>query len=155
MSASTSSFSKTSSRRLLNSSVPGKYDGNPANLPDYFRAVNADLAADQINIDPARPYCMRNLNPGEYLTLADAEDKHEYKEIAAFHKELARYNHKQITHLEIWTQYLSIPVFEDIRAIHDHVNVPTAEKITQIKDFLNNDANSKSIVAIQLVIKEI
>ena len=156
MSNSASSFLRTNSLFLLNSSIPGKYDGNPANLPDLFRAVNAELAIEQISSKPPlRPYCMRHLPQGQYLSLDQAADQHEYTDIANFERKLEQFTQKQTIHLNILTKYLTTSVFEDIHAIHDHVTAPVDLKIMLITQHLTEDANSKKPIAIQMVNNDI
>ena len=156
MSNGASSSLRTHSHFLSNSSIPGKYDGNPANLPEFFRAVNAELATEQISPKPPpRPYCMRHLPPDQYLSLDQATDQHEYMEIANFEKNLDKFNQKQTIHLNILTKYLATSVFEDIRAIHDHVTAPTDLKIILIMQHLNQDADTKKPIAIQMVTNDI
>ncbi len=148
--------SKESHNRLINSSTPGKYDGNPANLPDYLRTVQNDLDKEGITgVAPTRPYCMRNLPPGGYKPLEQARDQSEYNEIEKFMERMERYRTKERIHLTTVAKYLSPQVFEEIRPVHDSPTHPVDVKIVLIMHYLTQDATSKATVAVQLITKEI
>ena len=150
---------KESHNRLTNSSTPGLYDGNPANLPDLLRTIQTDLSLEGISsngaVEPLRPFCMRNLPYGEYMPIEYATDPKEHSDIEKFHEKLDRFNIRQTLHLATIIKYLSPPVFEDIRPIHDNPTHPVATKITLIMDRLNTEAAAKTSITVQLIIKDI